>query len=503
MSLKKNILANYISQLYVAVIGIVVLPLYIKYMGAEAYGLVGFFTMLQAWFALLDLGLTPTIGRETARLRAGVTTALAFRQLLRALNVLFVSIALFGGGILWVLSHTIANKWLHIELLEVDDVVQAVHIMIFCIALKWMGGIYRGVINGSECLVWLSNFNIVVATFRFIAVFGSMSIFGFSPKVFFLHQLVAAIFELAGLFIMSRYLLPSLDKRSQPIGWSFRPILPVLKFSLSIAFTSSVWVLVTQTDKLILSGILPLADYGYFSLAVLVAGGIMIISGPVSSALLPRMARMYAEGLHTELVDLYRNSTQLVAVLAGAAAITIAYCAEPLLFVWTADQKLAESAAPILRLYAIGNGILTLGAFPYYLQYARGNLKYHLIGSGVMVMLLIPMIIWAVNNYGAVGAGYAWVALNLFFLIFWIGYVHKKLEPGLHFKWLFRDCLGVVSGPMILLAPLIWIPIGFQERWKVFVCILAIGVCALIVAGFCSEYFRKVMCRRLKGYSSV
>ena len=44
------------------------LPMYIKYMGAEAYGLVGFFSMLQAWFNLLDLRLTPTIGRETARL---------------------------------------------------------------------------------------------------------------------------------------------------------------------------------------------------------------------------------------------------------------------------------------------------------------------------------------------------------------------------------------------------------------------------------------------------
>lgn len=40
--LKKNIIANYASQLYSAGIGILILPLYIKYMGAEAYGLVGF-----------------------------------------------------------------------------------------------------------------------------------------------------------------------------------------------------------------------------------------------------------------------------------------------------------------------------------------------------------------------------------------------------------------------------------------------------------------------------
>lgn len=54
MSLKSNIAANYASQLYTTLIGIVLVPLYLQYMGTEAYGLVGFFVMLQAWFNLLD-----------------------------------------------------------------------------------------------------------------------------------------------------------------------------------------------------------------------------------------------------------------------------------------------------------------------------------------------------------------------------------------------------------------------------------------------------------------
>ena len=80
------------------------LPFYIVEMGAEAYGLVGFFTMLQAIFGLLDLGLTPTIGRETARFRAGMHSELIFSQLYRTLNVIFLGIALIGGGILFILS---------------------------------------------------------------------------------------------------------------------------------------------------------------------------------------------------------------------------------------------------------------------------------------------------------------------------------------------------------------------------------------------------------------
>ena len=86
MSLKKNILASYATQIYVTLVGILILPLYLKYMGAEAYGLVGFFTMLQAWFNLLDMGLTPTVARETARFRGGATDALSYLRLLRGLQ---------------------------------------------------------------------------------------------------------------------------------------------------------------------------------------------------------------------------------------------------------------------------------------------------------------------------------------------------------------------------------------------------------------------------------
>src|SRR3989304_7095784 len=97
-SLSNNILANYVSQIYVTLIGIIMVPLYIKYMGAEAYGLVGFFAMLQAWFNLLDMGLTPTMSREAARFFGGATDALSYRRLVRALEGVFLVVALSGGG---------------------------------------------------------------------------------------------------------------------------------------------------------------------------------------------------------------------------------------------------------------------------------------------------------------------------------------------------------------------------------------------------------------------
>ena len=117
MSLKRNILASYASQIYVTLVGILVLPLYINYMGAEAFGLVGFFAMLQVWFNLLDMGLTPTVARETARFRAGASDALNYRRLLRALQVIFFFVALLGGTAMVVFSGLLADGWLKVQTL--------------------------------------------------------------------------------------------------------------------------------------------------------------------------------------------------------------------------------------------------------------------------------------------------------------------------------------------------------------------------------------------------
>lgn len=489
MSLKTNILANYASQLYVTGVGILILPLYIKYMGAEAYGLVGFFTMLAALFALLDLGLTPTIARETARYHGGSMSAINYLQLFRALNIIFLVIAVIGGTALWLLSSLIAHKWLQVETLGMNSVVVAVQIMAISVALRWLGGLYRGVISGSERLVWLSGFNAIIATLRFPAVFITMWQYGFTPTVFFWHQLAVALFEVMSLYLMSCRLRPSVTG-SDTLGWSLRPVKPVLNFALTIAFTSSVWVLVTQADKLILSGILPLAEYGFFTLAVLVASGVMMLSAPVSTVIMPRMARLYAEGKQEAMIQVYRNATQLVSVVAGSAALVIAFFPDALLYVWTGDGFLADQAAPVLRLYALGNAVLAVGAFPYYLQYALGNLRYHLIGNVIMIVLLIPIIIWAAKNFGGVGAGYAWLVVNVLYLLLWVAYVHHKIQPGLHLEWLLKDVM-VIYLPIIFFLVVVGF-LGFRsdDRILVLFYLIGVGALALLLASAFSRFCR-------------
>ena len=496
MSFRKNIAVSYASQIYVTLAGILILPLYLQYMGAEAYGLVGFFTMLQVCFNLLDMGLTPTVARETARFKGGVTDALSYRRLLRAMQLIFFLVALLGGGIMFVSSEFIATAWLKVQTLPLTQVQMALQLMAVGVVLRWMSGLYRGCISGLEQLVWLSGFNMFVATLRFVSVLPILIWVGHSPAIFFTYQLLVATIELVGLVVKAYSLFPVVPKGTR-LGWSPASLFvlntSVLKFSLTIAFTSSVWVLVTQTDKLVLSGILPLTEYGYFTLAVLVASGIMIISGPISNVIMPRMTILHAEGKREELIRVYSNSTQLVSIIAGSAAITLALCSVQLLFAWTGDLQLAKKAAPIMRLYAIGNGFLAVAAFPYYLQYAKGNLQYHLLGNACMVVVLIPSIFLAAKFFGGLGAGYVWLTVNGLLLFTWVAYVHHKLEPGIHKKWILNDVLKIIMPTTVVSLLAANINIAHATRAASLLQVIVIGSLALMSGLICSSVARNML----------
>lgn len=419
------------------------LPIFLRYMGVEAYGLVGFFAMLQVWFQLADMGLTPTMARATARFSGGASDGPSLRRLLRVLEGIFVGVALIGAIAMMAGAGSISINWLKVQQLPLVEVQRAIVLMSAVVALRWVCGLYRGVITGFERLVWLSFFNICVATARFVLVIPFFVYVGASPTHFFSYQLALATIELTVLVLKTYRLLPKLAPGPRT-PWQWEPLKDVLAFSLSLSFTSLVWVLVTQIDKLVLSTLLTLTDYAYFSLAILVASGVMAVSAPISGAVLPRLTKLVAEGDEDGMISLYRNATQMVAIIAIPAATILAFFPEQVLLAWTGDIEITRQAAPILRLYAIGNGFLVIGAFQYYLQFAKGDLKLHLIGNAWFVLILVPALFWATMQYGAMGAGWAWVAANIVYFITWIPVVHSRFVPDLHRHWLIRDVAAIV-----------------------------------------------------------
>jgi len=443
MSYKANIVANYLSQAYVIVVGMLVVPVYLRLMGAEGYGLISFFAVLQACFQLLDLGLSATVVRETAQFRGGAIDALSLRKLLRALEALFLCTALIAAVAISLSSTAIARDWLRVERLAIDEVRVAIILMALNAAFRWVSGLYRGIITGFERLVWLSGFNAMAATMRFLLVIPVLLFVGAGPRVFFFYQLLVAMAEAAALCGTAYCCMPALAGRPK-VGISLVEVTRVFRFSMGMAFVSVIGLILSQADKVLLSRMLSLSDYAQYNLATVLAGGIMMAGGPIVMAMLPRLNRYSAQRDCEALYGLYRQSTQIVATVVFPVTAVLAFFAREILWIWTGDAALAAQGAPILAFYALGNGFMAIAVFPSHLQVAEGKLRLYVMGAMFFLCLFVGSLSVLSSRYGATGAAAAWLAANLVYFACWVPLVHRHFRPGLHRAWLKFDLGGVL-----------------------------------------------------------
>lgn len=443
-SIKKNTIANYIGQLYLMLIGIVIAPLYLQYLGAEAYGLVGFFTLMQAWMNLLDLGLSPTLGRQAAYARGRKNGFEPFKKLLKSFEIIFFVLALFIILSIYLSSDWISQNWIKAEKLDISTLTYCVSLMGCMIGLRWFTGLYRSGINGLEDQIWANIANISLISLKFIGALLLLAFISQDIRHFFEYQVFIALIEVAVFASRFYKKLPTTQVTPGLISFDWQIVKSIAPYALSIAYTAGVWVLITQTDKLILSGVLTLAEFGYFSLIALVAGGVTMLTGPISQAVMPRLILLFSQDKKQELLELYSQASQFVAVISLSISLMIGLYAEPLIYAWTGDLRAANWGANILVWFALGNGILAISAFQYYLQVAYGRLKLHVIGSTISALIQVPLIFYTAVNYGAIGAGIAWFIFRAFWFLWWTPVVHSRFVPGFHLKWLFKEMMPII-----------------------------------------------------------
>lgn len=149
---------------------LVFMPLYIDVLGVEAFGLVGFYVVIQMLLSVFDFGITPTLSREMARYKAGSLTGQSINSLLSSLEICIVAIACVIFCSLWLISDLVATEWLSTETLSQLTVSNAVVLMGLAISLRFIEAIYKGSLIGLEQQVWFNLVNAGLATLRFAGV---------------------------------------------------------------------------------------------------------------------------------------------------------------------------------------------------------------------------------------------------------------------------------------------------------------------------------------------
>lgn len=416
--------------------GLAFVPLYIRYLGMESYGLIGLFAVMQAWLGLLDMGMTPTLGREMARFTAGAHTPQSIRNLLRSLELVALGLATATGTAVWVASGWLARDWLKAQQLPTEVVRDAIAVMAVVIALRLVEGIYRSALFGLQRHVAYNAMNASLATLRSVgAVFVLVSL---SPTIeaFFVWQVMASLLTVLLLgATVHRFLPPS----PAPAVFSRDAVQEVWRFAGGMATITLLSLLLTQVDKLLLSRLLPLEAFGHYTLAATAAGALYLVITPITTALFPRLVELLSQDDRHGLSIAYHRGAQLVTVLTAPVALLLAFFADGVLFAWSGDADLARTCGPILAVLSIGTFLNGLMYVPYQLQLAHGWTSLAIKINVMAVSLLVPAILWVVPRHGALGAAWIWIVLNAGYVLVGISLMHRRLIPVERWRWYGAD----------------------------------------------------------------
>lgn len=477
-SLKANIIANFVGNGWSALISIIFIPLYLKYIGAEGYGLIGIFASLQVVLSLLDSGLSTTLNKEIATLSALPDRGQQMRNLVKTLGNMYWGIALTAGLIALCLSPLLAKYWVHSKELSIQTITYALVLLSVSVIFQFPNGFYSGGLLGLQKQVVLNVLRVFFATLKSVGGVIVLAYVSSSILAFFSWTLIVSIFQAFAARYTLWYYLPK--TAIKPI-FDKKELRNIGRFAGGLTLIGLTSVLLTQVDNIVLSKILSLKQFGYYTLAFTVGSILYMIVGPISQSYFPKFSVLLTEGKLDELKKMYHQGCQLVTLLVVPFALFLALFSKEILLIWTRNSITVQNTWQITSVVILAVTIHCLMFIPYMLCLAYGYTKLALYTNIIILMGLIPGTIFSAIYWGGFGGATCWLITNIIYFFVNPIMIHKRFLKGEAFKWYWNDTFKPIIGCIVILLLL-----RFFLSKSHFGISLTMGILVVTcIAGFC------------------
>lgn len=468
-SLKANIISNFAGNGWSALINILFVPVYLNYIGSEGYGLIGIFTSLQLILSLLDSGLATTLNREISRLSVLAHSEQRMNNIVKTLETVYWLLALAAGIVSIGLSPLLAKYWVQPQELSVQTITYAFFLLSATLVFQFPSGFYSGGLLGLQRQVILNLIRITFVTLKnvggiFVLLFVSKSVLAF-----FGWTLLVAILQ---AFTLKFYLWYYLPKAPSSPRYEKQELKNTWRFATGLVSISLTAILLTSVDKIILSKILSLEQFGYYTIACSLGLLILQVVSPLTQSYFPRFSILLSLNKIEELKNIYHQACQMISVLVLPATLLLIFFSKELIFIWTRDPFTTENTWLITAIYAYGTGLNGLMNIPFKLTITYGWTKLGYHQNTFFLIIMIPLTLFLALKYGAVGGAISWAIINTLYFISTPLLIHNKLLKGEAGNWYWKDTLKP------LLAALAIIGLG---KYLLSVSDLSIGVELMLI----------------------
>lgn len=448
---------------FAALLGLLALPLYVRLLGIEAYGVVGLFASLQVLVAFMDMGLATTLTRELAGVNGDRERLAHARSVSLTFELAYLCSAALIGLILAAAAPLIADRWVNLGALSAEHVGLALQLAGIALACQWPANLYAAGLVG---LHRQGSLALSSSVFAGVRVAFSLAALWQIPTLesFFVAQIASSVLQSIGMRIQLWSALRLAGHRATP---RLELLHRSRTFSGGMTAITITSILLVQMDKVILSYLLPLQEFGVYVVASSLATGLYMLISPVFSVIYPRLSALWHSGDAASSAGLYHSSSQAMAALVLPLAAVMACFPTEALLVLTGDPVLSANGAWVLVFLVVGcalNGIMNI---PYALQLASGWTSLSVWINLAAIAVLAPATWLSALHWGAAGGAAAWAALNLCYLVFTPQLLHRRLIPSEKWRWYLEDVLQPAAASVCTVLLIKSLSSGASSRWQV------------------------------------
>jgi O-antigen/teichoic acid export membrane protein len=395
VSIGRNTGYNIVGALIPLALALLTVPIYLRLVGADRYGVLAIAWLILGYFGLFDLGL----GRATAQRIAALRDADARERGETFWTALVVNAAtgVVGGALLWPVVTYVFTHHFKVDALLRPEILAAVPLLAASVPVATTTGVLSGALQGRERF---RESNIVsVASTMLFQLLPLLVAWLHGPNLAWLlvAALAARIIALGALWMKCRDLVDGV-----PFRFDRARMGVLLRYGGWVTLTSMFGPVLVLADRFAIGAILGAAAVAGYTIAFQLAQRVALLPTALANALFPRLASAGEQ----EEAALGDAATRTLASVMTVPVLIAILLMDPFLRLWL-GATMAVSAGPIAKVLLIGFWANAFAIVPYARLQARD--RPHLVTA--MLLLQIPpyllLLFGGIRIWGLLGAALA------------------------------------------------------------------------------------------------
>jgi O-antigen/teichoic acid export membrane protein len=410
----RNTIYSLIGQGAPLLVAVFAIPLLIKGLGTDRFGILTLAWIVISYFSLFDLGLGRALTQLVAE-KLGKGRDEELPALIWTASFLMLSLGLVGTLFFLLLSPWLVYNVLKIPLALQRETLNAFYLLSISIPIVTSTAGIVGILSALQRFDLINAVRIPLGLFMFL---GPLFVLPFSQSL----VPVTAILVVSRLLFWAIYLwfcfhaMPSLHRNIQ---FQRTLLVPLLRFGSWMTVTNIVGPLMVYIDRFLIGGLISIAAVTYYTTPFEVVSKLSVIPGALVSVLFPAFSTSFVQD-PTRAKRLFNQGIKYIFLVLFPITLFIVTFASEGLNLWL-GKEFAQNSTLVLQWLAIGVLINSLAQVPFAFIQGIGRpditAKLHFIE-----LPLYALMLWKLTNaFGIAGAAYAWVirvTLDTLFLLY-------------------------------------------------------------------------------------